>query len=94
MGEKKGYLEKLVNKFDTSKNLEIYLPTLNRWHRVTSSEFRSFSGKRRIQGEEYNGPVYVFGTNKRSSKQKNQPNTIIGHNWVSIRRPGEDWGYE
>ena len=93
MREKTGYIEKIVYNFDTSKNLEIFLPTLNRWHRVTSSEFRSFNGKRRIQGQEYKGPVYIFNTNKKTKSNK-ELNTIVEHKWVSIRRPGEDWGYE
>ena len=93
MREKTGYIEKIVYNFDTSKNLEIFLPTLNRWHRVTPSEFRSFNGKRRIQGQEYEGPVYIYNTNKKTRSNK-ELNIIVGHKWVSVRRPGEDWGYE
>ena len=72
MSEKKGNTVKIAYDFITSKCLEIYVESLERWHRVTPREFRSFSGKRRIitwnnDGEpiheEYNGPLYYFMTN-------------------------------
>lgn len=80
MGEKRGHTEKMHYDFDTAGVLEIYLPKLEGWYRVTSREFRSFDGKRRIttpikpqgkgeifnvpmQTEEYNGPVFMWGTN-------------------------------
>jgi len=65
MSEKTGNIEKLEYLFNTSKNLEIFWPSLNRWHRVTCVDFRSFDGKRRIQGEEYEGPIYAYGTNRK-----------------------------
>ncbi len=34
--------------FDTAGVLEIWMPKLNGWYRVTSREFRSYDGKRRI----------------------------------------------
>ena len=58
--EKTGLLEKIEYLFNEAKHLEIYMPTLNRWHRVTPNDFRSFDGKRRIQGEEYEGPLYAY----------------------------------
>ena len=63
--EKTGYTEKMEFLFNESKNLEIYIPGLSRWHRVTPTDFRSFDGKRRIQGKEYEGPLYAYGTNKK-----------------------------
>mgnify|MGYP000008770026 CR=1 FL=1 len=48
MSEKKGHLVKLHFDFDTAGVLEIWMPKLNGWYRVTSSSFRSYDGKRRI----------------------------------------------
>ena len=62
--EKTGELEKLKNDFDDSKNLEVYLPKLDNWYRVTCKDFRSFDGERRINGDKYEGPLYVYGTNR------------------------------
>ena len=62
--EKTGHIEKLKNDFDDSKLLEIYLPGLDGWYRVTCRDFRSFDGKKRVQGKEYNGPLYAYGTNR------------------------------
>jgi hypothetical protein len=73
MSEKRGNTVKIIHDFDSCKCLEIYVGSLERWHRVTPREFRSFSGKRRITTwdkddnpiyNEYNGPVYYFMTNK------------------------------
>ena len=63
--EKTGYTEKMEFLFNESKNLEVFLPNLNNWYRVTPTDFRSFDGKRRIQGEKYEGPLYAYGTNKK-----------------------------
>jgi hypothetical protein len=71
MTEKKGFTGQLRYEFDTSKNLEILLPS-NKWHRVIPNEFRSFNGKRRITTylkndpiySDYNGPIYLFKTNQ------------------------------
>tara|TARA_B100000963_G_scaffold133617_1_gene116267 strand:+ start:4179 stop:4454 length:276 start_codon:yes stop_codon:yes gene_type:complete len=63
--EKTGYTEKMEFLFNESKNLEVFLPNLNNWYRVTPTDFRSFDGKRRIQGEDYEGPLYAYGTNKK-----------------------------
>ena len=62
--EKTGHIEKLKNDFDDSKLLEIYLPWLDGWYRVTCRDFRSFDCKKRVQGKEYNGPLYAYGTNR------------------------------
>ncbi len=78
MAEKRGETEKLVYDFDTAGLLEVYMPNLKGWYRVTSREFRSFNGKRRISRpietklgnvnietvtEDYYGPVYLYGSN-------------------------------
>lgn len=60
--EKKGHTEKLHYDFNQAANLEVELDGV--WYRVTPRDFRSFVGSRRISGVEYEGPVYVFGTNK------------------------------
>ena len=71
MSEKTGEIEKMEYLFNEAKYLEIYMPGLSRWHRVTPTDFRSFDGKRRIQGEEYEGPLYAYGTNRKVSPKQN-----------------------
>jgi hypothetical protein len=63
--EKTGHVEKLIYPFNEAKLLEIFLPKSQRWHRVTCIDFRSWDGKRKIQGEEYEGPLYAYGTNRK-----------------------------
>ena len=79
MAEKRGHTEKLTYDFNTAGVLEIFLRN-EKWYRVTSRDFRSFDGKRRIteptetvQGDvwnvnmrtyDYEGPVFLWGTNK------------------------------
>jgi len=81
--EKTGFVEKMEYLFNEAKHLEIYMPTLNRWHRVTPTDFRSFDGKRRIQGEEYEGPLYAYGTNRKVSPKHN--NKIIASEILNQR---------
>ena len=65
MSEKKGHLVRLEYDFDTAGVLEIWMPKLEGWYRVTSSQFRSYDGRRRIttpikpqgKGEIYNVPM-------------------------------------
>ena len=89
MSEKKGFTGKMKYDFDTSKCCEIEWAS-ERWGRVTSREFRSFHGNRRILNvsdsnnpfyEEYNGPVYFYGTNTKVPKDQlckgyNYPNGV------------------
>ncbi len=85
MSEKTGFVEKMEYLFNEAKHLEVYVPNLKGWYRVTPTDFRSWDGKRRIQGEEYEGPLYTYGTNKKvpfkntgkiiSSEILNQRNT-------------------
>lgn len=78
MAEKRGLIVKLEYDFNTAGVLEIYLN--QKWFRVTSKDFRSFDGKRRITEPQYTerynpytpmktydyfGPVYMLGTNNK-----------------------------
>ena len=87
--EKTGNTEKIKYDFETAANLEVFMPNLDGWYRVTSREFRSFNGKRRINEEEYNGDVYHYGTNKKADISLIESNKIASFNWKSIRRPGD-----
>ena len=69
--EKTGSTEKIEYPFNESKCLEIFLPVSKRWHRVTPTDFRSWDGKRRWQGEKYEGPLYAYGTNRKVSPKHN-----------------------
>lgn len=72
MAEKKGHTIKLKFPFPEHRCCEVYVNGLERYHRVTPNEFRSWVGPRRILNvddpsnafyEDYDGPVYLFGTN-------------------------------
>ena len=82
MAEKTGHLEKLVFLFNTAGVLEVSSDN-EKWYRVTSGRFRSWDGPRRIteptytekgnpwvpmQTYIYDGPLYIYGTNKRVEK--------------------------
>lgn len=75
-GEKRGNTGKLLNPYHDNGILEVYHEELERWIRVTSREFRSWGGKRRITEYkypfrqpaeisvyEYTGPVFEYLTN-------------------------------
>ena len=88
MSEKRGNTVKLVYDFNEARCCEIYFERLERFGRVTAREFRSFGGKRRILNvddrdnvfyEDYNGPVYWFGTNKKVSKLDAKPEVMFLH---------------
>ena len=83
MSEKTGNTEKLIYLFNESKLLEVFLPKAQRWHRVTCVDFRSWDGKRRIQGEEYEGPLYAYGTNR--LVKFNNTSTIMGSEVLNER---------
>ena len=83
MSEKKGNIEKLKNDFNDSKLLEVYLPKLDNWYRVTCRDFRSFDGKRRVQGKNYEGPLYAYGTNR--LVKFNNTSTIMGSEVLNER---------
>jgi hypothetical protein len=87
--EKKGSTEKLRYDFNESRCCEIWIDKLNRYTRVTAREFRSFGGKRRILYldwkstefyEEYDGPVYWFGTNKKVPSELIKPEMMFINN--------------
>lgn len=82
--EKKGLVVKMSYDFETASNLEVHIPNSTYgWYRVTSREFRSFNGKRRINGIEYNGPVFLFNTNKRVNKSQYDKNKYAGYKYKS-----------
>ena len=83
MSEKTGNTEKLKNDFIDSKLLEVYLPRLDNWYRVTCRDFRSFDGKRRVQGKNYEGPLYAYGTNR--LVKFNNTSTIMGSEVLNER---------
>jgi len=78
MAEKRGLEhQNLINDYNTAGVLEIF--SKGKWTRVTTKDFRSFNGPRRITlpdytelgnvdvpmtTYEYYGPVYTWGTNK------------------------------
>jgi hypothetical protein len=89
MGEKRGNTGKLLNPYNDNGVLEIYQHELERWIRVTSTEFRSWGGKRKIteysyqRGKdpicktyEYNGPVFEYMTNTKI------PKPVLGINGI------------
>lgn len=76
MGEKRGNTGKLENPYNDNGILEVYHDEMGKWVRVTSREFRSWGGKRKITEYrypyrqpteevtyEYVGPVYEYLTN-------------------------------
>ena len=80
MSEKTGNTEKLIYPFNESKLLEIFLPVSKRWHRVTCVDFRSWDGKRKIQDELYEGPLYAYGTNRKvpfNNTEKIVPSEVL-----------------
>jgi len=81
--EKKGNTVKLEYDFNSSANLEVFLPNLKNWYRVTSREFRSFNTARRLNGAEYNGPLYLFGTNKKVPLTLS--GKLVGYDYVEKR---------
>lgn len=84
MSEKTGHTIKIKYDFPEQLCCEVYLPNLDDWFRTTANEFRSWVGKRRIlkfKGklgtedrisyyEDYDGPTYLFGTNKKINVNK------------------------
>lgn len=48
--------------FNKFKVLEVELSS-GRWCSTTYVEFRSYDGKRRINGKSYEGPVYLYQSN-------------------------------
>jgi len=89
MAEKRGKTVKIKYDFDTSKNLEIWLPALGDWYRSTPTDFRSFNGSRRIENVKYIGPIYAYGTNKKVEPADYPRNKIVEHNFDSKKRQFE-----
>ena len=104
MAEKTGHLVKLQYDFNTAGVLEVCMK--GTWHRATSREFRSFDGKRRIteptktelgnvivpmRTYDYNGPVYMFGTNN-EVKTINEEKIVTSAYWDVARKQTEERG--
>ena len=86
MSEKTGNTEKMRYDFQTASNLEVFLPIKKDWYRVTSRQFRSWSGPRRINEVEYSGPLYLFETNKRVNKTTATKNIFVGYTYRESKR--------
>ena len=80
MSEKRGNTVKLIYDFNEALCCEIEYKS-GKWIRTTVRDFRSFDGNRRILNvddstnpyyEDYLGPVYLFGTNKKTNKSNTQ----------------------
>lgn len=59
--------KKLEVDFKRHAVLEVLLSS-GKWCSTTYVEFRSWDGKRRVNGKSYEGPVYLYGTNKLKKK--------------------------
>ena len=96
MAEKRGATEKLIFDFNTAGVLEVFMPKRGEWYRTTASDFRSFDGKRRItepvkvekgnpcvdlRTYDYDGPVYLWGTNTRVLDTTNVGEIITSAYW-------------
>ena len=104
MAEKRGHLEKLINPFNVSGVLEVFMPGLNGWYRSTARDFRSFDGKRRItepveikksnvdvemRTYEYDGPVFLWGTNMELIDRTNEGKICESPYWDDmLKRSG------
>lgn len=106
MAEKRGETEKLTYDFNTAGCLEIKYKGKDIWYRVTSKEFRSFNGPRRITAPthaelgnvdiplvrtEYFGPVFLYGTNK-EVPFTNEGDFARGDKWYDRIRQSENRG--
>lgn len=67
--------QKLKYDFPRQLCLEISYDNIE-WSRVTCETFRAFKGARRVQGEDYTGPVYYKGTNYRHTGKVKKPRVI------------------
>jgi hypothetical protein len=83
MSEKKGNLEKLIYDFKDT-NCEVQIKA--KWYRTTAREFRSWSGKRRIDNIEYNGTLYYYGTNKKVTEEVKHEGVVF----IGNKDPRED----
>jgi hypothetical protein len=91
MVEKKGSTVKLEYTFDVSGEMEIFLPDGNNWYRVTARTFRSFDGRRRLNNQEYEGPIYIFNTNTKIDKSRYPTHKIVDYDLVSKKREHESF---
>jgi len=104
MREKTGHTEKITFDFNTAGVLEVLLK--GEWRRTTCREFRSFDGERRITEPtktelgnvvvpmitySYDGPVYMFDTNKEVPKN-GSGKIITSAHWENSRKVTEKRG--
>lgn len=84
---------KLIFDFNTANNLEVWSSKLKDWFRMTANEFRSWNGKRRVQGVDYEGAVFIYDTNTIIYNTENYPEGVIFEDNKDPRvfgcRPGE-----
>lgn len=67
----------LVYPFVESANLEVeYQP--KKWARVTPNHFRCFTGRRRVDGDLYYGPVFYERTNIEYIRKPKDVRRIVG----------------
>ena len=100
MSEKKDKPVKIKFDFPEHLGCEIFSPGLDRWHRVTPNEFRSYVGKRRIlhlEGDikqntnvkaiyrDYDGPVYLYGSNKKINSSNREVGKVAFLNDIDPR---------
>jgi hypothetical protein len=93
MSEKRGNTISLDYPFNTAACLEVQLPS-GTWYRITAREFRSYTYPRRISQnikgkyttEEYDGPVYLFGTNVVVNLNKTDRKGLLFPNDVDPRQ--------
>jgi hypothetical protein len=83
MSEKKGNLIKLIYDFKDT-NCEVQIK--GNWYRTTAREFRSWNGKRRIDGESYDGALYYYGTNQKVQEELSGE----GVAFINSKDPRED----
>lgn len=100
MSEKRGSTVKLQYPFNTAACLEVQLPNTV-WYRITCNEFRSYNYPRRISQmkgkeyvtEQYEGPVYLFGTNIVVDLNKTDKKGLLFPNDVDPRQVKETRKY-
>ena len=62
-------MDNLIIDFNPQASLEIQIRQ-NTWVSVTPDMFRSWGGERRINGQPYQGPVYMLWTNEVSIQKQ------------------------
>lgn len=76
---------KMIYDFNDAACLEVEYKQ-DKWARVTSNTFRSTTGRRRIDGVEYIGPVYYEGSNKKYTPRKDEKSRVVGIEELNTKR--------